>query len=100
MPSTGGNLIPINIYEGFLKEWSDFDDEAQDKFKSFLERLQTNPYDPNIIESSQKRGEYYASRVGPLVVYWKLDRNKNTHESIEAKPDAIHILAVEPADSL
>jgi hypothetical protein len=94
MTQTANRTVPpIKFYEDFPEEWERFDPETSEALSSFIERLQVNPYDANIIERSEKLGGYYATPVGPLIVFWKI-----AYKQGETQPDSIHILAVERAN--
>jgi len=88
----------LRFYADFPDEWEGFTEEMKAKLGDFLERLQANPYDGRIIENSEKHGQYYGSRVGPLRVYWKVEPKKGEPTSLLAPPGSINILAVERAD--
>jgi hypothetical protein len=88
----------LRLYADFPEDWGRFDAKTREDIGAFLEHLQENPFDPSIIEKSEKHGEYYATRSGSVIVYWKLARRAGLTQSELASPDAIHILAVAPAD--
>jgi hypothetical protein len=96
MTQTDSKIVPtLQFYADFPTEWERFDPEMRDAFGSFLERLQANPYDPSIIERSEKLGGYYGTPVGSLIVFWKVVHKRGETESLVTQPDSIHILAVE-----
>ncbi len=101
MTQTEDNLLPtLKFYADFPEDWDRFDDKVRKDISGFLKHLQSDPFDPRITEMSEKNGGYYATRIGPVVVYWKLARREDSIESVLAPPDAIYVLAVHPADRL
>ena len=93
-------LPTLKFYTDFPEDWDRFDDKVRKDISGFLKHIQTQPFDPRITEMSEKNGGYYATRIGPVVVYWKLARREDSIESVLAPPDAIYVLAVHPADRL
>lgn len=86
-------LPPLWFYDDFPGEWEHLDPKTQDTLTAFFEQLQTNPYDPSIIQRSEKLGEYYATPVDSLIVFWKIAYKQDEVEATH--PDSIHVLAVE-----
>jgi len=91
-------IPPLTFYADFPDDWERFDKRTRAGLGSFLKHLQSNPFDPMIAAMSEKSGGYTATRVGPVVVYWKLAHKNESSESAVALPDAIYVLAVHPAD--
>lgn len=90
----------MTFYADFPEDWERFDDRIKKDIGGFLQHLQADPFDPRITEISEKNGGYYATRIGPVVVYWKLARREDSIEGVLAPPDSIYVLAVHPADRL
>ncbi len=88
MTQTENNLLPtLKFYADFPEDWDRFDDKVRKDISGFLKHLQSDPFDPRITEMSEKNGGYYATRIGPVVVYWKLARRE---DSIESGNDRAH----------
>jgi mRNA-degrading endonuclease RelE of RelBE toxin-antitoxin system len=101
LTQTENNLLPtLTFYADFPEDWERFDDRIKKDIGGFLQHLQADPFDPRITEISEKNGGYYATRIGPVVVYWKLARREDSIEGVLAPPDSIYVLAVHPADRL
>ncbi|MGB2605932.1 MAG: hypothetical protein WBC78_20175 [Candidatus Sulfotelmatobacter sp.] len=101
MTQTDSKIVPtLTFYKDFPEEWERFSPEMLDALSAFFERLQSNPYDPSIIERSEKLGGYYGTPVGPLIVFWKVANKRGETGSLGlvTQPDSIHILAVERAN--
>ena len=101
MTQTESNLLPtLKFYADFPEDWDRFDEKVRKDISGFLKHVQSDPFDPRITGMSEKNGGYYATRIGPVVVYWKLARREDSIESVLAPPDAIYVLAVHAADRM
>lgn len=99
MKQTEHNFVPTLTFPAdFADDWERFDDKTRTGIGNFLKRLQADPFDPTIAAMSEKNGGYYATRLGPVVIYWKLARKNESFENALAPPDAIYVLAVHPTD--
>jgi len=98
LTQTEQSFVPkLTFYADFPEDWERFDDKTRTGIGSFLKRLQSDPFDPTIAAVSEKNGGYYATRIGHVVVYWKLALKDETFENAIVRPDAIYVLAVHPA---
>src|ERR1035437_7410610 len=72
----------LRLYSDFPAEWEGLTGELRETLGGFLKRLQSNPYDPEIMANAQRHGDYYAAKIGPLVVYWTLTSSEQEIASI------------------
>jgi mRNA-degrading endonuclease RelE of RelBE toxin-antitoxin system len=63
----------IRLYPSFPDDWEKLPPGVREQLVAFLERLQRNPYDPELQVSSDAHPPFFARRIAPgYVVYWTL----------------------------
>jgi hypothetical protein len=63
----------IRVPEVVVREFESLSRTERDLFLSFVQRLQINPYDPSLIETSSAEGDFFASSLSRnFYVYWSL----------------------------
>jgi hypothetical protein len=73
----------------FTKDCPDLEPEVLDELCFFLEKVQENPYSPDLLSRCERRGSKYAAEfLQGFVVYWKL------RESSPGKVTSIDVLKV------
>jgi hypothetical protein len=101
LTQTEHHLVPrLTFPADFADDWERFDEKTRVGIANFLKRLQADPFDPAIVAMSEKNSGYFATPIGPLVIYWTLARKNESFETALAPPDAIYVLAIHPADQL
>lgn len=63
----------IRVSKDVVGEFESLSVREKDLFISFVQRLQDNPYDPSLIESSSAEGDFFASSLSKdFYVCWSL----------------------------
>lgn len=72
--STQSTVPSIRFYSKFFEsDWLKLPEHARDALAGFLKRLQEDPFNPDILVRSEKRGGFFAAEFAPsYVVYWSL----------------------------
>ncbi len=96
MPESAQQHIPIlRFYEEFPNDWEALSQATRQGVADFLERLQKNPFDPEIMRRTMTHQDFYAYRLPDgYVIYWKLELERSL--SVPRTPERIWILALEP----
>jgi mRNA-degrading endonuclease RelE of RelBE toxin-antitoxin system len=65
----------VEIYESFGKDWVKLPHDVQEALAGFLEKLQRNPYDPDIQKQAAiGDSERFAYQLPKgYVLYWRVD---------------------------
>jgi hypothetical protein len=101
LTQTENNFVPTLTFPAdFADDWERFDDKTRAGVGDFLKRLQANPYDSTITAITEKNGGYFATPIGPVIVYWKPAHKSESFESALGPPDTIYVLAVHPANHM
>ena len=95
MAKSESQIALLTFYPEFPDDWKSLSNDEQVALASFLERLQRDPYDPEIVLKSESHGEYFAYHVtDKIAVIWKL-RYGAPAVGLFAAPREIWVLAVE-----
>ena len=94
-------LPTLRFYREFPEEWETFPPQLRSELGKFLEALQRNPYDPELLKECETHGHYFACRITEgYAVYWKLEFDSRAPITISTWPKKICVLAVSSPDSV
>jgi hypothetical protein len=93
---TAGDLPTLEFYRDFADEWQSYPSEVRLEIVDFLERLQHDPYDHDLLERCDTHDRYYAFKLDACgaVVYWSL-KFEGDLVTISELPKRIRVLAIE-----